>query len=120
VVAWRVSEDETETLRRFGRFLREAMPRAGSGELDWPAELDGDGPLTGVTDTYHPMGGLPMGIDPAQSVVDPELRVHGIANLAVASCAVFPAGGSSNPTFTLMALTLRLADRLAKELRGSP
>jgi choline dehydrogenase-like flavoprotein len=45
-------------------------------------------------------------------VVDAQLRVHGIPNLYVASCSVFPTGGSSNPTLTLMQLTLRLADQL--------
>jgi choline dehydrogenase-like flavoprotein len=53
-----------------------------------------------------------MGTDPAASVVDATLKVHGLTNLYVASCAVYPSGGSSNPTFTLMALTLRLADHL--------
>jgi len=44
--------------------------------------------------------------------VDAQLRVHGFDNLFVASCSVFPTGGSSNPTLTLMQLTLRLADRI--------
>jgi choline dehydrogenase-like flavoprotein len=51
-------------------------------------------------------------------VVDHELKVHGLENLYVASCAVFPSGSSSNPTFTLMALTLRLAARLTKLVRS--
>ncbi len=71
-----------------------------------------------MADTYHMMGGLRMGVDPASSVVDPNLKVHGLSNLHIASCAVFPAGGSSNPTFTLIALTLRLADQLAEKLRA--
>ena len=58
-----------------------------------------------------------MGDDPQQSVVDRDLRVHGLANLHVASCAVYPSGGSSNPTFTLMALSLRLADHLLQRTR---
>jgi len=48
-------------------------------------------------------------------VVNANLQVHGIANLYLASCSTFPTGGSSNPTFTLMALSLRLADRLQHE-----
>lgn len=63
-------------------------------------------------DTFHMMGGTRMGADPATSVVDSSLKVHGIENLYVVSCSVFPTGGSSNPTFTMMALALRLADRL--------
>jgi choline dehydrogenase-like flavoprotein len=53
-----------------------------------------------------------MGTDITESVVDTDLKVHGLDNLHVASCAVFPSGGSSNPTFTMMALAMRLADHL--------
>lgn len=53
-----------------------------------------------------------MGQDPDESVVDPELRVHGVDNLYVLSNAVFPNIGSINPTLTLTALALRLGDHL--------
>jgi choline dehydrogenase-like flavoprotein len=62
------------------------------------------------------MGGALMGASEATSVVDTDLRVHGLPNVSIASCAVFPAGGSSNPTFTLMALCFRLARRLRRSL----
>jgi choline dehydrogenase-like flavoprotein len=62
------------------------------------------------------MGGLRMGTDVRRSVVDRDLEVHGLENLHVASCAIFPSGSSSNPTFTMMALTLRLADHLARQI----
>ena len=58
------------------------------------------------------MGGTRMAADPSQGVVDAQLRVHGLDNLFVASCSVFPTGGSSNPTLTLMQLSLRLAQQL--------
>ena len=65
-----------------------------------------------MSDTYHLMGGTRMAESPVDGVVDPQLRVHGVENLFVASCSVFPTGGSSNPTLTLMQLTLRLAKLL--------
>ena len=61
------------------------------------------------------MGGTRMSVGPQDGIVDKELRVHGIDNLSVASLSVFPTGGSSNPTFTLMMLTLRLAERLMRK-----
>jgi len=61
---------------------------------------------------YYQMGGTRMAADPHHGVVNSELRVHGLDNLFVASCSVFPTGGSSNPTLTLMQLTLRLAEQL--------
>jgi choline dehydrogenase-like flavoprotein len=114
IVHWAAGENEIGRARQYAPAVREALERAGFPALRWqPGVLDGNpAPLT-PHDTYHPMGGLRMGSDPAASVVTPELALHGYPNVHVASCATFPSGGSSNPTFTLMALTLRLADRLA-------
>ena len=53
-----------------------------------------------------------MASDPKQGVVDADLHVHGIDNLYVASSSVFPTVGYSNPTLTIVALALRLADHL--------
>lgn len=49
-------------------------------------------------------------------VVDPQCRVHSCENLYVAGSAVFPTGGFANPTLTIVALALRLADHLEKIL----
>ena len=54
-----------------------------------------------------------MGNSPSNSVVDENLLVHGVENLWVCSNAVFPTGGAVNPTLTLVALSIRLADHLA-------
>jgi choline dehydrogenase-like flavoprotein len=50
-----------------------------------------------------------MSIDPAHGVVDVNLKVHGTSNVYVAGSSVFPSMGAANPTFTAMALALRLA-----------
>ena len=62
----------------------------------------------------HHLGTTRMSADPKKGVVDATSRVHGVANLYVAGSSVFPTYGSSNPTLNLVALTLRLADRLKK------
>lgn len=111
VVHWTVTEQEKDTIRRFLPLLQEGLLAAGFPAFGWDETLL-DGREITVADTYHPLGGLTMGTDPAASVVDPQLKVHGVENLYVASCAVYPSGGSSNPTFTLMALTMRLAEHL--------
>ena len=110
-VEWSIGEQEGATALRFARVMEVEWARAGFGPLAWSADvLAGRTPR--LADTYHAMGGLRMGTDPRTSVVDANLRVHGMENLYIASCAVYPTGGSSNPTFTLMALTLRLAEHL--------
>lgn len=64
-----------------------------------------------LDDDFDPLG-MP------KAVVDFGLTVHGISNLSIASAAVYPAGGNSNPSFTIIALALRLGDRLAAQLRA--
>jgi len=63
------------------------------------------------------MGTTRMGADPAQSVCDDELRVHGYQNLYVSGSSVFPRAGAANPTLTIIALAYRLADTLEKRLK---
>jgi choline dehydrogenase-like flavoprotein len=58
------------------------------------------------------MGTTRMSLDPKSGVVDADCRVHGVANLFVASSSVFPTSGFANPTLTILALALRLADHV--------
>ncbi|HVY84135.1 MAG TPA: GMC family oxidoreductase [Caulobacterales bacterium] len=91
------------------------LRNAGAGALHWscaPGERAAY-VAESARDGYHQMGGACMHPDPAHGVVDTDLRVHGLANLSVASGGVFPSGGQANPTMTIVALALRLADRLA-------
>jgi choline dehydrogenase-like flavoprotein len=116
-VEWRRSEEEARAAHLFaGPF--DAFCRAQGLELNWePGLLDDAAEWMKIgKDIFHPMGGARMGVSPANSVVNADLRLHEAPNGYVASCAVYPTGGSSNPTFTLMALCLRLADHLNAQL----
>jgi len=61
---------------------------------------------------WHHMSTTRMSDDPRYGVVDGDCRVHGIDNLYVAGSSVFPSGGSINPTLTICALALRLAQHV--------
>ena len=54
--------------------------------------------------------------DESQGVVDENSRLHGVHNLFVAGSSVFPTSSYTNPTLTIVALTLRLADHLKSRL----
>jgi len=58
------------------------------------------------------MGALRMSKTAEDGIVNPDLRLHGVDNLYIAGCGVFPTSGYANPTLTLVALALRLADHL--------
>jgi choline dehydrogenase-like flavoprotein len=114
-VDWRIVPCELRTLRRFAAWLRDYLAPQGIHGIHWDPALFAadDTPLPTLDDARHTMGGACMGTDPRTSVTDPNLRVHGLDNLHLASAATFPTGAAHLPTLPLMALTLRLADRLA-------
>jgi choline dehydrogenase-like flavoprotein len=66
----------------------------------------------GTQDGQHTSSTCRMGKDPAEGVVDPDLKVFGTSNLYVCSNAVHPTCAAVNPTLTLVAVTLKLADHL--------
>jgi choline dehydrogenase-like flavoprotein len=62
----------------------------------------------------HLMGTCRMGADPKQSVVNSELRAHDHPNLFLVGSGAFPTGAASNPTLTIAALALRMADTIQR------
>lgn len=67
----------------------------------------------GLGGVAHETGTLRMGNGPAESVVDTDLKFHGYQNLYACDLSVFPTSPAANPTLTLAALAIRLADHLA-------
>jgi choline dehydrogenase-like flavoprotein len=116
VLEWRLSPIDKRSLRRGHRILARELARAGLGRLqlmlseddmEWPEDL--------AVGSHH-MGTTRMHADPRQGVVDAQCRVHGVANLYVAGSSVFPTSGAANPTLTLVALAVRLADHLKEQM----
>lgn len=64
----------------------------------------------------HYIGTTRMGTSEFESVVDRDCKVHSTSNLFIAGSSVFPAGGVANPTYSIVALSLRLADHVAAQL----
>jgi choline dehydrogenase-like flavoprotein len=70
-----------------------------------------------VREQFKPAGGHIMGTtrmanDPKHGVVDSNCRVFGTRNLFVSSSSVFPTSSHANPTLTIVAMTVRLADHI--------
>ena len=112
-VDWRLSALERRTTRVFTDVMDAELRRLGLGSVVGTEWLDGDDWTSGFEDAYHPMGTTRMSTDPTKGVVDGDCRVHGVDGLYVCGSSVFPTSGYANPTLTLVALALRLADHLA-------
>jgi choline dehydrogenase-like flavoprotein len=113
-VDWEIDGGEIETLACFAEMLAEYLAKNGLARLDInPTLANRDvAVIAGAYDTSHHMGTTRMASDPSAGVVDGNMKVHGIENLYVAGAAVYPTTGFQNPTFTAMALGLRLAASL--------
>ncbi len=99
--------------------LADELIRNGIGRLEQP--LAGQEPWPLFLDASHHLGTTRMGTDPGRSVVNPDLRLHETDNVYLAGGSVFPTGGSANPTFTIVALSIRLATHLSSTvLRSGP
>jgi choline dehydrogenase-like flavoprotein len=117
IVDWQLTAEDQRGMATGNRLLGAELGRAGFGRLrstvpeddsEWPSDMRGD---------QHHMGTTRMHRDPSMGVVDENCRVHGVANLYVAGSSVFPTGGTFNPTLTIVALALRLADHIKERLR---
>jgi choline dehydrogenase-like flavoprotein len=78
----------------------------------WPAPPADTSMSTHPTWGHHHMGTTRMARTPETGAVDAASCVFGTTNLYVAGSSTFPTGGAANPTFTIIALALRLADHL--------
>ena len=116
-VHWKWDELSRRSAHRAARILTASLARAGLGRLEMP--LDDPPPLPNALGINHHIGGTRIHTDPKQGVVDANCRVHGVSNLFVAGSSVFPTGGYANPTLTIIAQAIRLADRIREVMRPS-
>lgn len=119
---WRLTDLDWRSYRGLAHCFDAELRRRRIGYLQISDWLRSERPevnsmLGGVA---HHLGTTRMSDDPRSGVVDSNCRVHGIANLFVSSGSVLPTGGVAGPTFTIVALGIRLADHLKRRLSLMP
>ncbi len=118
-VDWRMLEQEKRTVRHGVELFRRYFAARGGynfqittdlegGPEEWTFSRGGDRLQAGD----HHMGALRMSASREDGIVDSNLKVHMMDNLYIAGSGVFPTTGHANPTLTIVALALRLADHL--------
>jgi choline dehydrogenase-like flavoprotein len=116
-IRWALKDLEWRSITTFANLVDEAFRNRGLGRLDVSRLVAQNGDRSELIDAgHHHMGTTRMNANPKLGVVDSECKVHHLGNLWVASAAVFPTGGYSNPTLTIVALSLRIADQLKVNL----
>jgi choline dehydrogenase-like flavoprotein len=112
-IDWRLTSLDWHTYRTAAAVFGLELAKACNGQFElqpWLANGLNESPQ--IQGTAHHIGTTRMAEHPNQGVVDLNSRVHGMSNLYVAGSSVFPTGGWAFPTFTLVSMSLRLADHL--------
>jgi choline dehydrogenase-like flavoprotein len=114
VLDWRLANIDWDSIRQTVEIFGNAVHQAGVGTVISTLGVGKHPPA--VFGNWHHLGTTRMHHDPARGVVDANCRVHEMDNLYIAGGSVFPTGGYANPSLTIVALALRLADHLKSTL----
>ena len=118
---WALTQLDKRSIRILYELIGQQVGRSAVGRVRMKEFLhdpnDNNWPVT-TGGGWHHMGTTRMHDDPKQGVIDRDCRVHGLSNLFIAGDSCYTTGGAVNPTLTLIALALRLSDKV-KELVGT-
>lgn len=114
---WQLSNIDREGIVRAQQLIAQEVGRTGIGRMNvYVPDDDEERILETANGGAHHMGTTRMHTDPKQGVVDSNSRIHGLENIYIAGSSIFPTAGYPNPTLTITALTIRLADHLKHKL----
>ena len=110
-----LKETSLEAHRQLRKRLESMMRSAGCAPflLERSLYLGKDIPVGG---TAHQAGTMRFGTDPRSSVLDTHCKAHELDNLYATDAGFFPSIGAVNPTLTIIANALRVADHLRERL----
>jgi choline dehydrogenase-like flavoprotein len=112
-VDWQYLPEDIESVRRSLKVFVQEINQSGLATFEFnDDQLEEDLTRFGAYGGHH-IGTTRMGTSPENSVVDADCKLHNIDNLYIASASVFPTSSQANPTLTIVAMSLRLADHIA-------
>jgi len=117
VLDWQIDPIDGSNLYQTAMELARSVGAAGLGRMF--VNLERGEELSKVQTCWHHMGTTRMHDDPRRGVVDRHCAVHGLSNFYIAGSSVFPTCGRANPTLTIVALAIRLADHLKLTVKSS-
>jgi choline dehydrogenase-like flavoprotein len=117
---WELTALEKRSVRKIHELIGQQVGRAGVGRVKMLNYLQNENDKSWPVSTgggWHHMGTTRMSTNLKEGVVDENCKVHGLANLYAAGASCYATAGASNPTLTLIALTLRLSDHLKEKVK---
>lgn len=115
---WRLTDLDWDSCERTADLLGEEFAHIGAAvRRARPVRSTRD--ASRILYSNHHLGTTRMCADPEGGVVNENGRSHDLENLYITGGSVFPTVSWANPTFTVIALVLRLADHLRVVLAGS-
>lgn len=119
-IAWRHSPADMRTAEVALALFAADLARWGRGRLTYDGAAVAHHMLRDGAYGGHHIGTTRMSASPMGGVVDMTGRVHGVANLYVAGASVFPTSSQANPTLTVVAMSLGLAETLKRTFKSTP
>ena len=117
-LSWQLSESDKLSILKSNVIMGSELGRLGVGRLkinDWLLKENIEWPQL-LSGGWHHLGVTRMHENPKKGVVDKNCKVHNVNNLFIGGSAVFTTSGVANPTLTIVALALRLANHLDSDL----
>ncbi len=112
IIDWQLTDQDLENIEKYNSLLKKNFDTLGVPFDLFPADLNKNNIPSSIFPGKHHMGTTRMNNDPELGVVDENCKVHDISNLYISSGSVFPTAGQANPTLTIIALALKLADHI--------
>lgn len=113
-VHWKMTDLDIQSGIRSFTLLQEMFGKTQACRLEFDPKSLEEKVANALPVGGHHIGSTRMGDSPDNSVVDRDCKVHGVENLFIASASVFTTNSHANPTLTIVATALRLADHLDK------
>lgn len=115
---WKWSDHELNQVKHMQETFRALIAEMG-GEVfsPMPTREEGYGIATGGR-IIHELGCTRMGADASTSVVNANCQAHEVRNLFIADGGPFTSQADKNPTWTIMALSMRTSEYIASQVRG--
>ncbi|MCB0716834.1 MAG: GMC family oxidoreductase [Bacteroidetes bacterium] len=115
-VKW--SDDEILQIKHFQETARELIEAMGGVATSSMPGKDRNYGITAPGQIIHEVGTARMGNDPRSSVVNKMCQAHEIDNLFVADAASFVSQADKNPTWTILALSMRTSDYITEQMKA--